>query len=136
MIISRLAASEQERAISPARYSHCVLKHHLIMFCKWFGNSILVTRALLCNWEKSSSIQFFFPERSKTHKSICKKEMSFSSVAAFVQNVSNCSPAHWLFPPRTHYYANAISCQLLFAIELPQFPISLSFSLVAHGGRD
>lgn len=31
---------------------------------------------------------------------------------------------------------NAISCQLLFANERPQFPISLSFSLVAHGGRD
>lgn len=136
MIISRLAASEQKRAISPGRYSHCVLKRHLIMFCKWFGNSILVTRALLCNWEKSSFNSIFFSERSKAHKSICKKEMSFSSVAAFVQNVSNCSPAHWLFLPRTHYYANAISCQLLFANERPQFPISLSFSLVAHGGCD
>lgn len=92
-----------------------------------FGNSILDTRAFIVQLGKKQFNSTFFSERSKAHKSICRKEMSFSSVAAFVQNVSNCSPAHWLFPPRAHYDANAISCQLLFSNKRPQFPISLSF---------
>lgn len=113
--------------------SLCVKTPHYFVL-QVFGNSILDTRAFIVQLGKKQFNSTFFSERSKAHKSICRKEMSFSSVAAFVQNVSNCSPAHWLFRLARIIMQMLLVASYCLGTSAPSFPFPCLFSLVAHGG--